>query len=194
MKPKRRLTAVLGALCLAGSGFVAVESHSASTAEEPSPSARLQALLDRNEIRDVIYAYGRTLDARDWEAFSNLYAEEGEWIGGMGKGHGRAVIRKMMEDTIGSTPGGKLAATGGQSNFHLFTNVSIHVDGDKATAVTKWMFVVNAENRPEPFYLGHYDDTFIRENGSWKILTRTVYGDIPAAEPNTTPWQPKKDQ
>ena len=195
MKHASRHVATLGAaVLLAVAGLSLVSVQRARTADNPSAQERLQALEDKAAIREVILAYGRDLDARDWEAFSNLFAEEGEWIGGMGKGHGRAMIKKMMEDTIGSSPGGKIAATGGQSNFHVFTNISIDVHGDTATGVTKWMFVVNADNKPQPLYLGHYNDDFVRENGAWKFLRRTTYGDIPAAEPNMTVWQPKADQ
>jgi hypothetical protein len=42
------------------------------------------------------------------------------------------------------------------------------------------MFMVQGEKGgPQPFYLGHYDDTFIRENGRWKFLKRIVHTDIP---------------
>ena len=67
------------------------------------------------------------------------------------------------------------------------TNVSIKVDGDTASAVTKWMFIITtADNKPQPYYLGHYDDKFVREDGQWKFLQRVAYGDIPAAPPKTS--------
>jgi hypothetical protein len=51
-------------------------------------------------------------------------------------------------------------------------------------AKTKWVFwIQNNSRQPQPFYLGHYDDTLIRENGHWKFLKRVVYGDIPLDDP-----------
>ena len=68
------------------------------------------------------------------------------------------------------------------ANLHIFTNEMIHLDGgDQATATTKWMFVMKGEaNRPQPVYLGHYEDTLVRENGSWRFLRRVVHADIPS--------------
>jgi hypothetical protein len=31
--------------------------------------------------------------------------------------------------------------------------------------------------------VGHYEDVVVRENGQWKFLKRTVWGDVPYAPP-----------
>jgi hypothetical protein len=86
-----------------------------------------------------------------------------------------------MEDSIGQDTKGL-----GASNYHIFTNETIRVNGDHAEANTKWVFVVQGESgRPQLFYLGHYEDTFVRENGEWKFQRRWVYGDIPKDDPPT---------
>lgn len=142
---------------------------------------RLQRLEDREEIRQLLMDYGRYLDQRDFANFSALFAENGgEWIGGMGKAKGPKLIRKLMEDTIGSDTTGK----SGGPNRHLFTNETIRVSGNEAGATTKWIFMVqNSSKQPQPFYVGHYDDTFVRENGRWKFLKRVVFSDIPTDDP-----------
>ena len=134
--------------------------------------SRLQVLEDKEAIRDLLMDYGRTLDARDFKSFSELFARDvGEWNGGMGVARGPQAIRKLMEETITGKPG---------VNFHIFNNESIDVDGDRATAVTKWTFVVQGDDgRPQWVYLGHYNDILIREDGRWKFLQRKVTGDIP---------------
>jgi hypothetical protein len=81
-----------------------------------------------------------------------------------------------MEDTIGKDTG-----IGTSPNYHLFANEIIRVNGNQGEATTKWIFVVQSENgRPQPLYLGHYEDSLVRENGRWKFLRRVVYADIPA--------------
>jgi len=134
--------------------------------------SRLQILEDREAIRDLLLEYGRTLDSRDFKAFSELFARGvGEWNGGMGVARGPAAIRKLMEETIKGEPG---------NNFHIFNNETIDVNGDRATALSKWTFVVKGEDgRPQWVYLGQYHDILIRENGRWKFLQRKVTGDIP---------------
>ncbi len=153
-----------------------VRAGGGTSAEKPaSLESRLQELEDREEIRALLNDYGRFLDQRDFGAFSRLFAEkEGEWIGGMGKAKGSLSIRDFMEEKIGGNAGNAAP------NYHLFTNEIIHVKGDKADAATKWIFVVQSrEGRPELFYLGHYEDTLVREGGRWKFLKRVVYADIP---------------
>lgn len=138
--------------------------------------SRLQVLEDREAIRDLLLEYGRTLDARDFKGFSELFAREvGEWNGGMGDAKGPEAIRKLMEETIGNNTGGI-----NSPNFHIFSNETIDVKGDRATAVSKWAFVVQGDDgRPQWVYLGHYNDTLIREDGRWKFLLRKVSSDIP---------------
>ena len=151
-------------------------TEAASAEKQKTLESRLQELEDREEIRQLLKDYGRFLDQRDFGAFSQLFAEkEGEWIGGMGKAKGPRAIRKLMDDTIGKDTG-----MGTSPNFHLFSNETIHVNGNKADARTKWIFVVQGENgRPQPLYLGHYEDSLVRENGRWKFLRRIVHADIP---------------
>jgi hypothetical protein len=173
----RTMLAVIGAAAVlaAGAGFRAIEAKEISNKQQ-TVEARLQVLEDRQEIRQLLMNYGRFLDQRDFASFSQLFAEQGgEWIGGMGRAKGPQAIRKLMEDTIG-----KDASMPKSANFHLFTNEIIDVKGDKAAGTAKWIFVVRGEgNRPQFVFLGHYEDSFIRENGRWKFLQRTVYADIP---------------
>ena len=45
-------------------------------------AARVRALEDREAIRTLWAEYGRTLDARDFAAFSQLFARDAEFVGG----------------------------------------------------------------------------------------------------------------
>ena len=141
---------------------------------------RLRVLEDRESIRTLLVEYGRTLDARDFKGFSELFARGvGEWNGGMGVARGPEAIRKLMEQTIGNNTG-----TANSSNFHIFSNEMINVNGDRATALSKWAFVVQGnDGRPQWVYLGHYNDILIREDGRWKFLQRKVTSDIPGEKP-----------
>ena len=176
----KRVSKLLFAGILAGLGLA-----TSVIAAEPAVdvASRLRQVEDREQIRELIIGYGRTLDRRDFTAFAGLFAAQGgQWVGGFGTATGSAEIRKMMEERIGTGAGG--------SNFHVFTNESISLDGDRATGLTKWLFVTQgADNRPSLVYLGHYDDTFVREPDGWKIQRRVVYGDIPTQDPlaATTP-------
>jgi ketosteroid isomerase-like protein len=157
-------------------GMIPGSTRAVSAQKRDAMDERVQRLEDREEIRQLLMDYGRHLDGRDFLAFSQLFAEkDGEWIGGMGKAKGSPSIRKLMEETIGKDMGKP-----GPPNYHLFTNETIHLSGDRAFATAKWVFIVQGDAaRPQPLYLGHYEDSLIRENGRWKFLRRTVHADIP---------------
>jgi hypothetical protein len=180
-KNKSRISAVI---CVAAIGLIGTAAlgylFATSIEKRETIETRLQRLQDREEIGLLLTDYGRFLDRRDFSSFSQLFAEkEGEWIGGMGRAKTPQAIRKLMEDTIGKDTN-KISSP----NYHLFTNERILVNGDQAQATCRWIFVVQGQSgQPQPFYLGHYEDTLIRENGRWKFLRRIVYGDIPADDP-----------
>ena len=139
---------------------------------------RIQALEDREAIRTLILDYGTFHDHRDYRSLAALFAREGEWVSGMGSGKGPDGVFKLMDDTIGHNP-----LPDGSGTFHVLTNDRITVNGDRAEAVTKWMYVTPGENGgPDTVLLGHYNDQFIREDGQWKFLRREAPVDLPAGQ------------
>jgi uncharacterized protein (TIGR02246 family) len=159
-----------GALMFPGAAEAQRSAHSG-----PSLAARVQRLEDIEEIRMLLTDYGRYLDAHDLAAYSHLFAEDGEWVGGFGSAKGSAAIQALMVKNLGATPRSKPGST-----YHLLTNFEIDVKGDTATAWSRWTFVVTgADKKPSMMYGGHYDDTLVRENGRWKFKRRVVANDIP---------------
>jgi len=65
--------------------------------DNASLAARVKHLEDLEEIRTVLTDYGRFLDARDFSSYSQLFAKDGEWFGGLGKVQGPAAIQAFME-------------------------------------------------------------------------------------------------
>ena len=141
-----------------------------------SLAKRVQVLEDREDIRALILAYGQAHDHRDYRNFSNLFASNGEWVGGLGSAKGPQAIFELMDKTIGHNP-----LPNGSGTYHVMTNDQIKIDGDRASATTKWIYITPGENnKPTLVFLGHYDDQFIREKGEWKFLRREAPADIPA--------------
>ena len=143
-----------------------------------SPDERLRRLEDRGEIRQLIQTYRRHLDARDLTAYGLLFAADGEWLGGTGYGKSPAGITSMLEDRL---PGNTSAS--GQSSWHLVAEPEIMLHGNQATGDVTWALVARGD-RDEPALqlLGHYEDTYIREDGAWKFQRRVAYTDIPYRE------------
>ena len=139
-----------------------------------SLAARVRVLEDREEIRALILAYGQSHDHRDYRTFASLFAADGEWIGGLGSARGPEAIFALMDQTIGHNP-----LPDGSGTFHIMTNDQITIDGDRASATTKWLYITPGDDEsPRLTYLGHYDDQFIREDGQWKFLRREAISDI----------------
>jgi uncharacterized protein (TIGR02246 family) len=140
-----------------------------------SLAKRVQLLEDREAIRALILAYGEAHDHRDYRTFADLFATEGEWVGGLGAAQGPQAIFELMDRTIGHKP-----LPNGSGTFHVMTNDQIRIDGDLATAVTKWIYITPGDTgAPRLVLLGHYNDRFVRENGVWKFLRREAPVDIP---------------
>lgn len=143
---------------------------------QSSVEQRLRALEDKEEIRTLLLDYGRTLDARDLKAYSELFAREGEWIGGFGAVKGRAALLEFMRKNIGTG-----ANTG--KTYHLLTNFFLEVHGDRATAQSRWSYVVGTKDKkPQLEHSGRYEDELVREDGRWKFLKRVVHNDLPPLE------------
>ena len=144
---------------------------------DKSLAARVQRLEDVEQIQRVLLDYGRSLDAHDFAAYSRLFAKDGEWVGGFGSVRGPAAIQAFMEKNIG--PINKPGAT-----YHLLSNFEIDVHGDTATVWSRWAYVIpGGDKKPVIAQGGHYDDTFVRENGQWKFQRRVAVTDVPHFDP-----------
>jgi len=145
--------------------------------DKSSLEARLRQLEDKDEIRDLLMEYGRLLDGGDWVGYSKLFARNGTWTGSFGTATGPKEIQAMLEKSIGPKPAADPAHI---SSLHLMTNYEIRVDGDRATASSRWTnFGKSDDNKLVARMAGHYEDIFVREDGHWKFLTRTAPRDIP---------------
>lgn len=164
-----------GLLVLAAAPCAASAQQPPNAADVAALAERVRELEDREAIRSLILAYGVAHDNRDYRAFAELFAEEGEWVGGLGSATGPEAIFELMDSTIGHDPRPE-----GSGTYHVMTNEQIDLDGDRASATTKWIYVMPGDDgAPRMVFLGHYEDEFIRENGRWKFLRREAPVSIP---------------
>jgi len=150
-------------------------------AKTPGSPVTAQELLDREAIRDVLLEYGRAFDERRVEDYANLFAENGTWGGGPNPATGPAGVLEMITRTVAMIP-----TEPGNRNFHVMTNMDVEVDGDTATAWSRYTFYMPGENgSPVAFVSGVYDDKLVRVDGTWKFLSRVLTQDS-----NPTPPPP----
>jgi uncharacterized protein (TIGR02246 family) len=144
---------------------------------EDELEARLARLEDLEEIRQLFVDYGRHLDAGDLDAYTALYAEEGEvLLGPVGRAKGRAAIRALMAPVVERTRG---------DSFHLITAPVIELDGDRARSNVQWTALTRgADGRPVMTMFGHHEDELVREHGRWRIARRKGFVELPSAYPS----------
>jgi 3-phenylpropionate/cinnamic acid dioxygenase small subunit len=159
-------------------------------AQNPAPDAslatRIKTIEDHEEIQRVLLNYGRFLDARRLVDYANLFAKNGEWVGGFGIVKTPKAILEFMEKNIGT--GANTTRT-----YHLLSNFMIDVKGDEATAWSRWAFVTaTPDQKPNMAQGGHYEDKLVREDGKWKFQQRIAFTDIPFNDPTAKPAQATK--
>jgi hypothetical protein len=150
-------------------GNLAHRAEGADTGE-----ARLQRLEDVQAIHTLLVRYGRTLDKRDFEAYGALFAQDGSWKGGMGTATGPGAIAKMVAAGFD-----RMDPALYQNSYHAMTSFDVEVDGDTATAWSRWTWVVVGDSgKPQTERAGHYEDTLVRERGEWKFKSRQAFTEI----------------
>ncbi|MEP7243111.1 MAG: nuclear transport factor 2 family protein [Gammaproteobacteria bacterium] len=150
-----------------------------ATASDASLATRLQRIEDEKQIHDLMIQYGRSLDTKDFAAYAQLFAKDGEWSGLIGQFttvKGAENIRAAMEKAFAARTYDAEHIT----NLHVFSNIKIDVDGDRAIAYSKWT-VLSRNEKDEPYIRvnGHYDDVFIRDGSQWKFASRVARREIP---------------
>lgn len=168
-----RLLAVAGLLIVAAPAL----AQSPRPQSDASLAARLQRFEDKDEIQNLLLDYGRHLDNRDFAAYSKLFARDGEWVGGFGQVAGPADIQAFMEKAMGTQPNRA-------KNYHLLSNFVITVNGDTATAWSRWAFVVPSQQGGAVIsQAGRYDDQLVREDGRWRFKRRVASNDTAPPAP-----------
>lgn len=127
---------------------------------------KLHAMIDRQDIWQVLMRYCRGLDRLDVELARSCYFDEAIDDHGHFIGHpddfiewANNVSRKFL------------------STQHAVLNHWCELDGDNAHAETYFQFIGVAETAPHMISSGRYIDHFQRRNGEWRIANRVVIVD-----------------
>jgi uncharacterized protein (TIGR02246 family) len=135
--------------------------------------ARLRRLEDTLAIHQLFVDYGLALDAGDFHAYANLFAQQGELnLGPIGTAVGPAEIEALMARTMEGRVG---------TSFHIVSSPQVtFVDDDNATSQVMWTVVHRQKDgEPKLTMMGRHVDRLVRENGSWKIASRRGLIDLP---------------
>lgn len=166
---------LLRVLLAGGAAAAAVPAGASAAAGSGSLQARLERLEARAEIHELMMAYGRTLDRRDFAAFQALWAEDAEYVQGSGPpARGPAAIRAALEAAFARNPAGVAGPS-----FHAFFDESIGpVEDGRATAFSRSAFVAAGPGGAlQVVVTARYDDLFVLRDGRWRFLRRHIVAD-----------------
>jgi hypothetical protein len=159
----------------------------------------LGILQDREDIRRLQYCYGYFIDNRMFREMADLFADRGAWmeIGGRGRYEGKAHIHAFLLDVLGE---GRWGLLKDEVINHVQQQLLITVDEDRQHARARARAQIQGNSPPTtPTFLiadGIYENTYVREDGRWKIqgltVTMTYYASLqrerisfPTAPPST---------
>ena len=133
----------------------------------------IQELLDLRAIEQLMVRYADRIDANDAEGAAACFAEDG-----VGKYWGEFKGRKEIARRLG-----KILKMFSATSHHL-SNVSIRLDGDRATAMSYvYAFHRMADTNDPMHYWGRWVDRLVRTEEGWLLAEREVVG-IGSIEPN----------
>lgn len=130
---------------------------------DPELEQKMRALIDRQEIHDVILRYCRGVDRLDRDLILSAYHpdaidDHGLFVGGP----------EAFADHFMSFHGRLQTAT-----QHIVTNHVCDLDGDVAHTETYWLFAaMNRDGPPLSLGGGRYLDRMERRAGRWAIAQR----------------------
>jgi hypothetical protein len=129
-------------------------------------------LEDANAIENLQRAYGFYVDKAMWKECANLFADDGTLeIGGRGVFVGKARVLQYLNWL------GPEGLTQGRLMNHLQLQPIVTVASDGKTAKGRWRFVaeVGTWQKSQMWGLGVYENSYVKENGVWKIKALHAY-------------------
>lgn len=128
----------------------------------------LQALLDKDAIRDALYRYGRGIDRADEALLRSAYWPDAQDCHGAYRGSADGFIAQALP---------RLRAGG--RGVHQISNMLIELHRDLAAVESCFLALQTTAAAPAQatFLCGRYLDRFERRGGEWRIADRTVVYD-----------------
>lgn len=144
-------------------------------------AARLQALLDRQDIYDLVCRYCRGVDRLDHDLIRACYWDDASDDRGFFQGGPDAFAAFAIKAS-------KLSS----STHHLIGNALIEVEGDVAFGEIYLLAQHRTQDKTgaaiDFFVGGRYVDRYERRGGEWRIAHRTELTDWVRSDPVSDGW------
>ena len=129
------------------------------------------SLEDKEAIRELFSEYCFRMDEFRFSELGALFTANGEWIAPYARARGPAEIAALMARNIPPEPRRK----------HFIMNSLIRLDGDRATARTSYLVILQAAGAGlVPSVAGTYTDVLVRTVDGWRFRERRLVHDLRA--------------
>jgi hypothetical protein len=128
----------------------------------PTLEKRLQELVDKQDIVDVIHRYCRGIDRFDRELALSAYHSDAV------EDHGIVVMKAADFVDWALSMHAELHV----AHTHVVSNISIDLDGDTAHVESYYRAFCESKVKPNMVTAGRYVDRFERRDGKWAIAAR----------------------
>jgi 3-phenylpropionate/cinnamic acid dioxygenase small subunit len=144
---------------------------------------RVQELLDKQEIQEVVYRFARGVDRHDWDLVRSCYHD------GALDNHGpfKGPVEEYVPWVADALP--QLA----EMTMHFIGNVLVEVDGDSAQSeayvIGYHRYRRDDGSRWDWLGGGRYVDHFERRDGAWRIAERVLAWEWVRDDPVEQEWE-----
>lgn len=131
---------------------------------------KLQELMDREAIREVIHRYCQAVDRCDLTLLKSCYHPDGFDDHGFFAGNAyefAEYVIPVLEQI--------------DSSVHAITNTRIEFEGERAACQSQWSVIHRLRHEKgftDFWHQGRYLDVFEKRDGEWKILHRVMSNDF----------------
>jgi ketosteroid isomerase-like protein len=121
-------------------------------------------LEDKDAIRELMHRYCFCMDEGRFEELASLFSADGVWTAPYRTATGPADIEAWLRQSVPATP----------KRMHYVMNSIIAVEGDRATARSNYLVMVEGAEGPVPSVCGTYVDAYTRTDAGWRFSRREL--------------------
>jgi hypothetical protein len=124
----------------------------------------LLVLEDKDAIRELLHRYCFCMDEGRFAELGGLFTDDGEWIAPYRTAKGPADIAAWLVQSVPPQP----------RRMHYVMNSIISCDGQRGTARSNYLVMVEGPGGPVPSVCGTYDDELVKLTDGWRFLRRRL--------------------
>jgi hypothetical protein len=124
----------------------------------------VSAVEDKEAIRELLHRYCFCMDEGRFGELAALFSEDGEWIAPYRAAKGPAEIAEWLQQSVPPSP----------RRVHYVMNSIIDITGERATARSNYLVMVEGSGGPFPSVCGVYDDVLVKQLAGWRFQRRQL--------------------